>query len=48
MLEYKKIEVIIFLNKQFVAMPYWIRIIVRVPCRQTFTLAALYLHITET
>lgn len=46
-LEYKKIEIIIFLNKHIAVMPYWIRVIAHVPCRQTFTPAASHLYITD-
>ena len=41
-------ETITFLNKRIAAMPYWIRVIMHVPCRQTFTPAASHLYITET
>ena len=36
------------MNKHVAVMPYWIRVIVHVPCRQPFPPAASHLYITET
>lgn len=47
-LKYREIETTTFLNKRIAVVPYWIRVIMHVPCRQTFTPAASHLYITET